>query len=156
MENANTTKLRRLSTLMDSRFQLGAFRFGLDGLLGLIPGLGDVLTSAVSLYIIIQGARLGCSPGVLVRMGLNLALENLLDIIPLVGNVFDFWWKANTKNVDLIERHLHNAAAVESQTRWVLAAIVAVVVSLLIAMLTVTFLLLKTLLVALEKVAIGV
>jgi hypothetical protein len=156
MEHSKTTHLRRLSKLMDSQFQLGGFRFGLDGLIGLIPGLGDIVTTAVSLYIIFQGARLGCSPSVLVRMGLNLAFENLLDIIPIIGNIADFVWKANSKNVALIEGHIANAPAVRRQTRWVLALIVFVIVSLLAATLTVTILLIKALMVALEKVAIGV
>jgi hypothetical protein len=99
--------IKRLSKLMDSEFGApGGFRFGWDGLLGLIPFVGDLVTNGASLYIVLRAAGLGCPPSVLLRMGLNLFIDNLLDVIPLLGNILDFVWRANNKNVALLESYL--------------------------------------------------
>lgn len=99
--------IRRLSDLMDSRFRgPGGFRFGWDGILGFIPFFGDFLTNGASLYIIVRAAAIGCPPSVLLRMGLNLLVDNMLDLIPVLGNFFDFFWRANNKNITLLERYL--------------------------------------------------
>src|SRR4051812_43277029 len=104
-------QIRSLSQTLDTRFEgpMG-FRFGLDGLIGLIPGAGDLVTTGLSLYIMIQAALLGVSSATLVRMAFNLAVENVIDMIPVLGNLFDFYWKANIKNLKLIEEHLAHPA----------------------------------------------
>lgn len=109
MNDKNVKHLKSIATILDSQFE-GPFkiRFGLDGILGLIPGLGDFITTCASLYILINAAKLGCGPATLIRMGFNIAVENILDMIPLFGNLFDFYWKSNLKNVALLERHLAN------------------------------------------------
>lgn len=100
-------QLKSLGVLLDSKIQgpLG-IRFGLDALLGLIPVIGDFSTSLASLYIIAASAQLGCSLPILLRMILNVALENFVGVIPFLGNIFDFYWKANNKNVALLEEFL--------------------------------------------------
>lgn len=109
--------LRFLSLWMDSVFQVPGtgLRFGLDPLIGLIPVVGDVGSAAVSFYILIAAARLQVPRSTLARMGLNIAIDYVLGAIPLVGNVFDFMWKANDKNMQLLERTL--AAAPAERTR---------------------------------------
>lgn len=150
------THLRNLSTLMDSQFRLGGFRFGLDGVLGLIPGVGDIVTTGISIYIIAEAAKLGCSPTTLIRMALNLAFENLVDMVPVLGNVFDFLWKANSRNIDLLDKHLADPRHTTHQSRGVLLIIVLSLLIVLFASLYVTFLVIKTLLVAIQSMGVSV
>jgi hypothetical protein len=82
------------------------FRLGLDALIGLVPGAGDVVTTALAAYIVAEAARLGVSKPVLFRMLVNLGLDFMLGAVPVAGDVFDAVWKANRKNLDLLERHL--------------------------------------------------
>jgi hypothetical protein len=116
--------LRELSILLDSRFKgLLGFRFGLDGLVGLIPLIGDLITSGFSFYIIINAARLGCSPSTLIRMAMNVLLDNVLNVIPFVGNIFDFFWKANTRNIILLNQHLNQPQRVAWTSRLILMSL---------------------------------
>jgi hypothetical protein len=135
--NDELKDLRILADAMDNHFR-GPFgwRFGWDGLLGLIPVVGDTVTSAISAYIIFRAAQLGGPPSVLVRMGFNVVVENLVDFIPMLGNLFDFVWKANVKNIRLLEVYLANPSRVRRHSRGlifltfvlVLAAMVATIV----------------------------
>ena len=96
-------RVRTLSDLLDSKFEgPWGIKYGLDGLLGLLPVFGDTATSLLSFYIIIEAALLGCPLPVLLRMILNVVLENVLDFVPFFGNVFDFFWKSNNKNFKLL------------------------------------------------------
>lgn len=100
-------KVARLSKLMDKQFVVPGtnFRFGLDGILGLIPGVGDLSTFAVSCYLITLMAKNGASGYVLARMVLNVVIDTLIGSIPLVGDLFDFAFKANSKNIRLMQEH---------------------------------------------------
>lgn len=100
-------RLQKISRLLDTQFE-GPFgiRFGLDPLIGLIPILGDALTTLVSFYIVFEAYHLGCSSTVLFRMVLNIFLEDVIKVIPVLGQVFDFYWKSNTKNMELIEKFM--------------------------------------------------
>lgn len=113
--------LRSLSNILDSKFE-GPFglRFGWDAIIGLIPGLGDVATSAFSFYIIYTASRLGVDSATLVRMALNVLIDNFFDMIPFVGNLFDFYWKSNDRNVKLLERSLANPGKQKAGSRVVL------------------------------------
>ena len=97
----------RLARLLDDGFEVPgtSLRFGLDPLLGLIPGLGDFLASAGSLFIVVVAARRGVPLVVLLRMLLNLTLDALLGSVPLVGDVFDFAFHANRRNRVLLKDH---------------------------------------------------
>ena len=96
--------LERLSWLMDDLIRVPGlgWRFGLDALIGLIPGFGDTATSLVSFYILVAGVRYRVPKITLLRMGLNLGLDYLIGSLPLVGDLFDAWWKSNNRNVDLL------------------------------------------------------
>jgi len=99
--------LQRLAHLLDSAIPLpGGFRIGLDGLLGLIPGVGDLIGSVFSSYIIGQAYQLGASRMLLLRMGGNVLVDTIVGIVPVVGDLFDFAWKANRRNVALLDAHL--------------------------------------------------
>lgn len=100
-------RLRRLAWLMDSSIPLpGGYRIGLDGLVGLIPGIGDAAGALVSSYIVVEAGRLGAPKSLLVRMGFNVLLETLIGTVPLLGDLFDFVYKANLRNVRLLEQHV--------------------------------------------------
>src|SRR6266567_1226786 len=98
--------LERLSWLMDDLFRVPGlgWRFGLDALVGLIPGLGDTATSLVSFYILAAGVRYRVPKVTLLRMGLNIGIDYLGGALPVVGDLFDAWWKSNQMNVDLLKR----------------------------------------------------
>lgn len=142
--------LRSLSQLLDTKFK-GPFgiRYGLDGLLGLIPGIGDFITASMSFYIIFQAARLGVSTPILVRMILNVLLENLVDTIPVLGNLFDFFWKSNSKNINLIERHFENSTEVTLRSKAVLFSLLMLIVFLMGVVFYGTYLVFKLMLQAL-------
>jgi len=96
--------LEQLSRLMDGLFRVPgtSWRFGLDGIVGLIPGIGDTLTSLVSFYVLAAGVRYRVPKVTLLRMAANIGIDYLLGAIPFVGDLFDFAWKSNQKNVALL------------------------------------------------------
>jgi len=124
MKNDSLIRLRKLAVLLDSKFE-GPFgiRFGFDAILGFFPVLGDLVTNAFSFYIIIQAAFLGCPPSVLGRMTLNIVIENLLDSVPFLGNVFDIFWKSNNKNLSLMENYSNAPLVVTWKARLVLVSL---------------------------------
>lgn len=97
-------RLERLSWLMDDLIKIPGlgWRFGLDAIVGLIPGLGDTATSLVSFYILAAAVRYRVPKITLLRMGMNLAIDYLVGSFPLVGDLFDAWWKSNQRNVALL------------------------------------------------------
>jgi hypothetical protein len=99
--------VERVARLMDSQFRLPGtrFRFGLDPLLGLLPIVGDLSTTAVSVALLLTMLRHGASGAVVVRMALNILLDSVIGAIPIIGNVFDFAYKSNERNVALLRRH---------------------------------------------------
>ncbi len=131
---------------MDSQYSGPfGFKFGLDGVLGLIPIVGDFITSFISLYIVFQAALFGCGPSVILRMGLNILIENIFDVLPLFGNVFDFIWKANNKNIVLIEQHLSNPLTTTLKSRLTLGLVAFVLLAILIGSVALTIYLFKSL-----------
>ena len=100
-------RLRGLARLMDAQFKIPGtnIRFGLDGLLGLIPGAGDLSTFAVSGYMVMILAQNGASGFVLARMVLNILIDAVFGSIPLLGDMFDVYFKANIRNIKLMEEH---------------------------------------------------
>ena len=96
--------LETLSNYLDGFFRVPGtgWRFGFDALIGLIPNVGDTLTSLASFYILIAGVRYGVPKITLLRMAFNIGLDYLVGTIPFIGDAFDFVWKANKQNMDLI------------------------------------------------------
>lgn len=82
------------------------WRIGVDGLIGLVPGVGDLLGALISGYVLTEAARAGASMSLILRMGLNVALETLVGAVPVIGDLFDFAYKANARNVRLLRRHV--------------------------------------------------
>jgi hypothetical protein len=109
---ADLARARKLADLLDTKFSLAGYRFGLDALVGLIPGVGDVLGALAGLYPLVVARRHGLGKIVQSRMALNLLIELGVGAIPVVGDAFDFGFKANVRNVELLERAAAKKAAV--------------------------------------------
>jgi hypothetical protein len=101
-----TGRISKLSYFLDEAIPLpGGYRIGWDGIIGLIPGLGDLLGLAASGYILYLAAQGGVGKAVLVRMAFNVLLESAIGSIPVLGDLFDFVFKANTRNLQLLQRY---------------------------------------------------
>ena len=102
-------RLRALSHVLDNAIAIPGigYRVGLDPLIGLLPGGGDLVAGFISIYVVAEAARLGVPAATLGRMGLNILTEVVMGTVPMIGDLFDVAWKANARNVDLVERHLH-------------------------------------------------
>lgn len=99
--------LETLSRYLDNFIKVPGtgFKFGLDSLIGLIPNVGDISTSLVSFYILVAGVRYGVPKITLVRMAFNIGLDYVVGVIPFIGDAFDFFWKANKQNIELIREN---------------------------------------------------
>src|SRR3954467_2505523 len=96
--------LENLAHYLDGLFRVPGtgWRFGLDALIGLVPNVGDTLTSFASFYILLAGVRYGVPKITLLRMAFNIGLDYLVGTIPFIGDAFDFFWKSNKQNMELI------------------------------------------------------
>ena len=107
---ATIAEFERLARLLDTQWRIPgtAMRFGVDPLVGLIPGLGDVAAGLVSAYIVVLAARLKLPNRVLARMAGNVAIDVVFGSVPLLGSIFDLFYKANRRNLRLLQRHLES------------------------------------------------
>ena len=105
--HATLRRLRRLAWLVDGAFRIPGlrFRFGLNSLIGLVPGGGDAVLGLISLYIVYEAYRLGVPRAKLLQMGANIGLEVVGGSVPIVGDLFDMALKANLRNIAILERH---------------------------------------------------
>ena len=124
---------------MDDMFRVPVlgWRFGLDALIGLIPGFGDTATSLVSFYILAAAVRHRVPKITLLRMGLNIGIDYVVGSLPVVGDVLDAWWKSNHKNLDLLKRRATvsaEEARAGSASDWLfVGAIIAGLIGLAVA-----------------------
>jgi hypothetical protein len=131
---ANSSDVEALAWLLDNSIPIPGTgrRIGLDALVGLVPGLGDVLSGGIGLFVVLRGAQLGVPRVVLARMLANVAVDFVIGAIPIIGDAFDLWFKANIRNVALIRRYTTEPAASTAGT-WaffggILAAVVIIAV----------------------------
>lgn len=103
---SHITRVTSLVKLLDSKFSVSGHRFGLDPLIGLIPVIGDILPAAISAYIMWIGYHAGMPTVSLFRMAIYTALDVLIGEIAVIGDVFDFFYKSHTKNLDLLLKYL--------------------------------------------------
>ncbi len=101
-------RIRRLSYLMDSSFRIPfvGWKVGLDPILGIIPGAGDLISTAVSIYIISLSVRFNLPISKVIQMILNVSIETLLGTVPILGDIFDAYYKSNIRNLEILEKHL--------------------------------------------------
>lgn len=123
----------KIANLLDSKFKIPgtSFRFGLDPILGLIPGIGDIGTFLMSSILVLAMIRHGASGRVTALMTINVLIDTLIGGIPIVGNVFDFFFQANNRNLKLLKRH-HLEGKYQGSAKKVL--IITAVVMLLLLM----------------------
>lgn len=104
--NVRLQRIRFLANLLDTCFVLpGGYRIGIDPILGLIPGVGDIIGAALSLYLVREASRLGISKWIVFRMVGNVGVEALIGCVPVLGDLFDAAFKANIRNLRLLELH---------------------------------------------------
>ena len=128
-------RVNHLAWLLDSSIPLPGtnFRIGLEALLGLVPVVGDALGVVLSGYIVHQAARLGVPSAILLRMVMNVAVEGIVGSIPFAGDVFDAAWKANQRNVELLNSYLDRPEKAAAATRTYMLMLVAMMVFLVLA-----------------------
>ena len=144
-QRADREQVRWAAHVLDSVFRLPGTnrRFGVDALIGLVPGLGDAAGLALSSAVIVQAIRLGARGATVARMVLYAAVDAAVGSIPVLGSIFDFAFKANTRNIALLERHTIDpdatqAASAKVVRRTVIGALVALalVAAALVALVT--------------------
>ena len=145
-------KTERLGWLLDDLFRVPilGWRFGLDALIGLIPGIGDTSTALASFYILASAVRHGVPKITLLRMGMNIGFDYLLGSLPIVGDIADVWWKSNQMNIALLRKRATISAEEARAGRlsdWIfVGGIIAVLIALLLASIAVSVYLLSRLL----------
>lgn len=131
----NMTWLRRYARLMDSSIRLpfGA-RIGLDSVIGLIPGLGDIAGAVFSSVILIHAWRGGVSLPVMLRLLANVLLETVVGSVPIIGDVFDMAFKANERNVRILEHYAENPRRVKARSLAAVWLLIAFLLALFIGL----------------------
>jgi hypothetical protein len=116
--DATLARLDAISRVLDSAVRIPGtdFRVGLDALIGLVPVVGDLVTKAVSGYVILEARRLGASRWTIARMAANTTLDAIVGMVPIVGDAFDVMYRANAKNIALLRRHLERNSVVAGGT----------------------------------------
>jgi hypothetical protein len=105
-------RLDGLATLLDTAFVIPGtnIRFGIDAMMGLVPGIGDAITTAMSLYIVHEARQLGAPRHLIARMLANVALDGVVGAVPFLGDAFDVMWRANRRNMTLLRNYLDREA----------------------------------------------
>lgn len=133
---AAITRLRQISYLLDNAIAIPGtdIRFGLDPILGAVPGGGDILAGVMSIYIVFEGARMGLPAASIGRMGFNILIDTLTGFVPVIGDLFDVTWKANSLNVALLEKHLANPEPSRATDKAFAILIIVALLALVIGM----------------------
>jgi len=128
--------LAALTSIFDDAFQIPGtnIRFGIDPLIGLIPGLGDLISSLASCLLVLAAWQRGLPVPTIGRMVVNVAVDSLVGAIPLLGDMFDVAWKANRKNLKILQRHGGRASSRETWLDWLFLIAVGILLILLLAL----------------------
>lgn len=131
-------RARALARVLDTAFRVPGtnFRVGLDPILGLVPGAGDVLGGVLSTYVLLLAAQAGASKPVLLRMLGNVGVDVLVGTVPLLGDLFDAGFKANARNVALLERFLEEPRRTERASTGFVALLVGAALLLVVGAIT--------------------
>jgi Domain of unknown function (DUF4112) len=119
--------IRHLAYLMDGAIPIGRWSIGLDPLIGLLPGIGDLIGALISMVIVVLAVRAGVPRIAIARMMLNITIDTVIGSIPVVGDAFDFAYKSNLKNLRIYEESLNNprAATVRNWAFFIVVFLVA-------------------------------
>jgi hypothetical protein len=130
--SGGVARARGLARLLDDLIRVPGTNIGigLDPVIGLIPGVGDIVGGVMSSYILLVAAQEGAPTSVLIRMLGNIALDSIVGVVPVVGDLFDVGVKSNRRNVDLLERHLDAPKETKAASRSVVALIIFALVLL--------------------------
>jgi hypothetical protein len=147
-ERMTESRARAYARLLDSAFAIPGtkIRMGLDALVGLIPGGGDVVGAVLSSGIVFMAMRDGVPAPVLWRMVLNIGIDTLIGAVPLLGDLFDVAWKANTKNAELLDRYLEQPKKTTTRSRLLGVLVVLAILLIVVGILAATTFLLRALL----------
>ena len=139
-ERDRLERLRRLGYLLDNSIPIPgtSFRIGLEALAGLVPGIGDLVGGGFSLYIILQAARMGVPASLLARMGWNLLVDVVVGSVPFLGDLFDAGFKANLRNLALLDRHVEAPVRSRRASRRFVAVLAILLVLVLLGALALT------------------
>lgn len=129
------SRLRTISKVFDELVHIPGtnMRFGLDALMGLLPGGGDLVGGAVSAYAIVVAGKLGAPASVIARMALNIVVDALVGTIPLLGDLFDASWKANRKNLAILEQYVETPLETKRSSKLAVVAAIGMLLLLLVA-----------------------
>ena len=133
--------LGKLAWLLDASIKVPftRWRIGLDGLVGLIPGVGDAVAGVASMWIVLAGVRRGAPFTVVLRMLLNVAVETIIGSIPIIGDLFDFVFRANLRNMDLIRQYEKDPSRTHKKSRWGLILTLALLFLVLVLVIWLAF-----------------
>lgn len=137
---ARINRLRRISRVLDNAIAIPGTKisFGLDPILGLLPGGGDTITGGLSAYIVIEAARMGIPRKVLGQMVVNILLDSFAGTIPVLGDLFDVGWKSNVKNIQLLERHLDIVEG-KNNNPWLIFGLILLLAIIILGFATIAF-----------------
>lgn len=144
---ATFRRLRQISHLLDNAIRIPgtSYRIGLDPILGLIPGGGDFVGMVFAVYLIVSAAQMGAPREILLQMVSNIILDTIAGSVPVVGDVFDVAWKANTKNIELLDAHLGSPAPTTKVDGWFVAALVGGLMLIMLFIISLTVVLIRLL-----------
>ena len=144
---ARLNRVRALSRLLDNALPIPgtSYRIGIDPILGLFPAIGDYLTTALSAYIVIESALLGASKATLWRMTLNIIIDTFAGTVPVLGDLFDVTWKANSANLALLEAHMKSPTTSKKANWWFIALLLGAVILVLVIVTTISWWILSSL-----------
>jgi len=101
----SVNRANKLAKLLDSQFEILGIRFGIDPLLSLIPGLGDIVANVLGIYIILVAYEVGVPFVHILRMIFHVVIDALIGAIPIVGDIFDVYYKANMRNIRILKEN---------------------------------------------------
>lgn len=132
--------IEKLAWVMDRSIPIGRWRIGLDGIIGLVPGLGDLVGALISAVIVAAGVKAGLPRSAIARMVANVGIEAAIGVVPLLGDLFDMAFKANTRNVEIFREALKGKRSRTKDSLFVTGVILAVVAILAVPIVAIVLL----------------
>lgn len=132
---ASLRRLRRISNLLDNAISIPGtkYRIGIDPILGLIPGGGDLISSIFAGYVVFKSAQMGVPQETLVQMAANIVFDTVAGTVPVAGDLLDLTWKANVKNLELLDAHLGSPEPAGKKADWLFVAALMLGLALIVA-----------------------